>query len=98
IDERDISRFQVTGKAMATPRGASNQNLKLEFVRVEPYVIPKRAFTGDNTERIDTRVLQILYEIDEPAPRVYVGQQLDVSIECQASSSSKAFEQDRSVE
>ncbi|WP_397569733.1 HlyD family secretion protein [Schlesneria sp. T3-172] len=98
IDERDISRFHVTGKAMATPRGASDQNLKLEFVRVEPYVIPKRAFTGDNTERIDTRVLQILYEIDEPAPRVYVGQQLDVSIECQASSSPKAFEQDRSVE
>jgi len=98
VDERDIGRLNTAGRAIATPRGASDQQLKLEFVRVEPYVIPKKAFTGDNTERIDTRVLQILYEIEHHEPRVYVGQQLDVSIECQSGTSSEPFEQDRPVE
>ncbi len=81
IDEQDISRFRSTGRATASPRGATSKQLSLKFVRVEPYVIPKKAFTGDNTERIDTRVLQVLYEIDADAPEVYVGQQMDVSIE-----------------
>lgn len=98
IDERDIGRLNTAGRAAATPRGASHQQLKLEFVRVEPYVIPKKSFTGDNTERIDTRVLQILYEIEQHEPQVYVGQQLDVSIECQSRSASERFEQDRPVE
>ena len=81
IDEQDISRFKSNGRATATPRGATDKKLNLKFVRVEPYVIPKKAFTGDNTERIDTRVLQVLYEIDDENPEIYVGQQVDVSIE-----------------
>lgn len=93
IDEQDISRFQSTGKAVATPRGASGQRLDLKFVRVEPYVIPKKAFTGDNTERIDTRVLQVLYEIDVEQPQVYVGQQVDVSIQCDGPSPTVATRQ-----
>lgn len=84
IDEQDISRFKSTGRASATPRGAADQHLKLNFVRIEPYVIPKKAFTGDNTERIDTRVLQVLYEIDAVNAGVNVGQQVDVSIEYEA--------------
>lgn len=81
IDEQDISRFKASGRATATPRGATAQRLNLKFVRIEPYVVPKKAFTGDNTERIDTRVLQVLYEIEGDNCNVYVGQQLDVSIE-----------------
>jgi HlyD family secretion protein len=81
VDEQDISRFAATGRATATPRGAADKQLELKFVRIEPYVIPKKAFTGDNTERIDTRVLQVLYEVDTAQTGVYVGQQVDVSIE-----------------
>ena len=81
IDEQDIPRFKPTGRATATARGAARKHLNLKFVRVEPYVIPKKAFTGDNTERIDTRVLQVLYEIVTDQSEVYVGQQVDVSIE-----------------
>ena len=84
LDERDISRFKPTSRATATPRGAADNRLNLKFIRVEPYVIPKKAFTGDNTERIDTRVLQVLYEIDDDISGVFVGQQLDVSIEYEA--------------
>jgi hypothetical protein len=53
----------------------------LEFVRFEPYVIPKKSLTGDSTERVDTRVLQLIYRIRDGAPSVYVGQQMDVYID-----------------
>ena len=47
-------------------------------MRVEPYVIPKKSLTGDNTERVDTRVLQVIYAIDPRGTPLYVGQQVDV--------------------
>lgn len=81
IDEQDIPRFDPQRPAVAMPRGAAELKLPLKFVRIEPYVIPKKAFSGENTERIDTRVLQVLYEIDSSDTTVYVGQQMDVSIE-----------------
>ena len=53
----------------------------LRFVRIEPYVIPKKSLTGDNTERVDTRVLQVIYAIDAQGQRFFVGQQVDVFID-----------------
>ena len=49
-------------------------------MRVEPYVVPKKSLTGDNTERVDTRVLQVIYALVSADRRVYVGQQLDVFV------------------
>jgi hypothetical protein len=43
--------------------------------------VPKRSLTGDNRERIDTRVLQVIYRFEKPAFSVYVGQQVDIYIE-----------------
>jgi hypothetical protein len=64
------------------PRGSLQERYPLEFVRVEPFVVPKKSLTGDNTERVDTRVLQVIYECD-PAdrPPLFVGQQMEVFIE-----------------
>jgi multidrug resistance efflux pump len=81
IDERDISRFQPGAPARAYPRGETAQALNLRFARVEPYVVPKRSLTGENTERVDTRVLQVLYAVESKEHPVYVGQQLDVFID-----------------
>jgi hypothetical protein len=47
-------------------------------------VIPKKSLTGDNTERVDTRVLQVIYELDTTGRPIYVGQQLDVFIDVDA--------------
>ena len=42
-------------------------------------MIPKKSLTGDNTERVDTRVLQVIYALPDQRPiPVYVGQQMDV--------------------
>jgi hypothetical protein len=81
IDEEDISRFRPGLAARASLRGDSRFGFPLRFVRVEPLVVPKKSLTGDNTERVDTRVLQVIYEVNASDRRIYVGQQLDVFIE-----------------
>ncbi|HEX8199471.1 MAG TPA: biotin/lipoyl-binding protein, partial [Isosphaeraceae bacterium] len=84
IDEQDLPLFTPGARAVATLKGRPEVRFPLEFVRVEPYVIPKKSLTGDNAERVDTRVLQVIYSLpsakDRPAP-VYVGQQMDVFLE-----------------
>jgi RND family efflux transporter MFP subunit len=83
IDEHDIPRFVKGTPATASPRGHADISYPLYFVRVEPNVIPKKSLTGDNTERVDTRVLQVIYSIVNDG-RVYVGQQMDVFIDATA--------------
>jgi multidrug resistance efflux pump len=81
IDEYDIPRFIPEAEARATLKGQPTEYFPLKFVRVEPYVVPKKSLTGDNTERVDVRVLQVIYEIDPRGKRLFVGQQLDVFID-----------------
>jgi multidrug efflux pump subunit AcrA (membrane-fusion protein) len=82
IDEYDIARFDRAAPAAAFPRGSLQRQYPLEFVRVEPFVVPKKSLTGDTTERVDTRVLQVIYEFDPAGrPPLFVGQQVDVYID-----------------
>lgn len=81
IDEHDIPRFKPGAPALASLRGAPDKKYPLTFVRVEPYVIPKKSLTGDNTERVDTRVMQVIYSLKLEGKSIYVGQQLDVFID-----------------
>jgi multidrug resistance efflux pump len=80
IDESDIARFEPGAPAEGKTRGAPQHVVPLRFVRVEPFVVPKKSLTGGNTERIDTRVLEVIFAVDAANAPVYVGQQLDVSI------------------
>ncbi len=81
IDEEDAWRYVRGSKATAFVRGNSNLHFPLHFLRVEPYIVPKASFTGDTTERIDTRVLQVLYRFEKDGLPLYTGQILDVYIE-----------------
>lgn len=81
IDEYDIPRFVPNSPARATLKGHPKEFFPLRFVRIEPYVVPKKSLTGDNTERVDTRVLQVIYAVDTGGKRLFVGQQLDVFID-----------------
>jgi multidrug resistance efflux pump len=80
IDERDLPRYTPGTSAQAFARGDAHQPIPLRFVRVDPFVIPKHSLTGDTTERVDTRVLQAIYEVESPSVTLYIGQQLDVFI------------------
>lgn len=81
VDEHDASRVREGASAIGSPRGNGLQKITLEFVRFEPYVIPKKSLTGDSTERVDTRVLQVIYRVKDQDASLYVGQQMDVYIE-----------------
>ncbi len=83
IDESEAWRLREGAPASATVRGNRDLRAALQFVRVDPYVVPKRSLTGDTSERVDTRVLQVLYSFDPKTLAVYVGQQMDVFIEVQ---------------
>lgn len=91
IDEHDIPRayryFKKGVAASASPRGDPSQKYPLSFVRVQPYVVPKKSLTGDNTERVDTRVLQVIYRVDRDEPGLYVGMQVDVFLDTEAKTS-----------
>lgn len=82
VDEKDAWRFRPGAGAYASVRGNAAQRFPLTFFRVEPYVVPKKNLTGDATERVDTRVLQVVYALDPGAP-MYAGQQMDVFIQAQ---------------
>ena len=82
IDEQNATRIRAGQAAFAYLKGDPTITFPLEFVRIEPYVIPKVSLTGSSTERVDTRVLQIIYSLTRPTdPPLYVGQQVDVFIE-----------------
>jgi HlyD family secretion protein len=80
IDESDLWRFDPKEKATASLRDHSEIKVPLAFVRTEPYVMPKQQLDNLPGERVDTRVLQIIYRIDTGDPRLFIGQQMDVCI------------------
>ncbi len=81
VDENDASLVQAGAPATGYVRGNTQLNTPLKFVRFEPYVVPKKSLTGESTERVDTRVLQVIFSFERNALPVFVGQQMDVFIE-----------------
>ncbi len=81
IDEHEAWRVRPTAKAMAHVRGNAALSVQLRFVRFEPLVIPKQSLTGASTERVDTRVLQAIYRVENSDLPLFVGQQMDVFID-----------------
>jgi HlyD family secretion protein len=81
VDEQNAPLVAAHQPAVAFLKGDTKNPFPLRFVRIEPYVVPKRSLTGDSAERVDTRVLQIIFELDRPTTPVYVGQQMDVFIQ-----------------
>ena len=80
VDEEDAWRVKAGAPAVAHVRGNSRATYPFEFVRFEPYVIAKQSLTGDATERVDTRVLQVIYRFQDRNAPVFNGQQMDVFV------------------
>jgi multidrug resistance efflux pump len=80
VDENDAWRVRAGATASGYLRGNKNIKVPLTFVRFEPYVVPKKSLTGDGTERVDTRVLQVIFSFERGDLPIYVGQQMDVFI------------------
>jgi multidrug resistance efflux pump len=81
VDEQNAMSVRADQPAKAYLKGDSKTAYDLEFVRIDPFVIPKQSLTGASTERVDTRVLQVIYRLKLPEKKtLYVGQQVDVFI------------------
>ena len=74
---RSVRRRRFQGAALAT----KDIKARLDFVRLEPYVVPKKSLTGDSSERVDTRVLQVIFAFERGDLPIFVGQQMDVFID-----------------
>ncbi|HET6423878.1 MAG TPA: HlyD family efflux transporter periplasmic adaptor subunit [Planctomycetaceae bacterium] len=81
IDEQDLPRFRPGLSGTGYVRGDASTPIDLRFVRVDPFAEPKKSLTNAGSERVDTRVLQVIYELVSPPSTLYVGQQIDVFLD-----------------
>jgi RND family efflux transporter MFP subunit len=81
VDENDAWRIKDGAAATGCLRGNKDITTPLKFVRFEPYVVPKKSLTGDSTERVDTRVLQVIFSFDRGSLPIFVGQQMDIFVD-----------------
>ena len=87
IDEADAPRLQESAAAFGTLRGRPDVRIPLSYVRTEPEVREKRALSG-GAERVDTRVIEVLYAFDPDAHPTWLGQRMDVFIAAPRTTSS----------
>jgi HlyD family secretion protein len=82
IDEILVQRLPSVGKVDAKMfiRG-TDVKIPLEFVRVQPYVSPKIQLSDQRSERVDVRVLPVIFRFAKPENlSLYPGQLVDVYI------------------
>jgi len=84
VDEEDIALVGASPEALARTRGSVVREMRLRLLRIEPYARPKMDITGANTERVDTRVVDVVFEVVGEAGAVYPGQAVDVFIDAGA--------------
>lgn len=81
INQFDASYFDPKAPAVAFLQGNAKIGFPLKFVQIEPFFVNKQNLTNEITEKVDTRVLQVIYCFNEHDHRIFVGQQMDVFIE-----------------
>ena len=81
VDEILVSRLPTKWHMEATmsPTG-TELKVPLEFVRVQPYVSPKIELSNELQERVDLRVLPVIFRFQKQDLPVYPGQLVDVYI------------------
>jgi HlyD family secretion protein len=81
IDEILVSRLPTSWhiNAQLSIRG-TDIKLPLVFVRVQPYVTPKIELSNQRQEKVDLRVLPVIFRFQKQDAPVYPGQLVDVFI------------------
>ncbi len=83
IDEILIPRLPppLQMRAQMQIRG-TDVRVPLEFERIQPYVTPKIELSNQRTERVDVRVLPVLFKLKPPQDlNIYPGMLVDVYVE-----------------
>lgn len=82
VDEILVPRLPNPSKitAQMSVRG-SNVKIPLRFVRMQPFISPKIELSDQRLERVDVRVLPVIFSLDSPKDlNLYPGQLVDVYI------------------
>ena len=83
VDEILVPRMLPPGETAAQMqvRGTSTR-IPLTFDRIQPYVTPKIQLSNERTERVDVRVLPVLFRFKPPKDlNIYPGMLVDVYVE-----------------
>jgi HlyD family secretion protein len=80
VDEILVSRLpsSLHIRAEMSLRGSFTNKVPLEFVRVQPYVSPKIELSNQRQEKVDLRVLPVIFRFEKKDAPVYPGQLVDV--------------------
>ncbi len=80
IDEENSFKIKPESRAIGFQRGETVNPIDLHFAYFEPHVLPKQNLPVVG-QRVDTRVLQVIYSLPKGQENVFVGKQMDVFIE-----------------
>ncbi len=84
VDENEAARIADNASAIISPRGNAALRVPVTFVRIEPQIVPKRSLTNSASERVDVRVMQIIFALPpgtaDSRANFRVGQQIDAVI------------------
>lgn len=62
-------------------RGVNDRGIPLEFIKIQPYLIPNIQLSSEKTERVDVRVLPIIFKFTKPDDiNIFPGQLVDIYI------------------
>lgn len=83
VDEILIPKLPNPEKLSATMfiRGLDNRSVPLEFINIQPFTIPNIQLSDERTQRVDVRVLPIIFKFTKPTDiNIYPGQLVDIYI------------------
>ncbi len=80
VDEADIAKIRVGNRAYCTAQAYGTERLSGKVTHISGKLGRKNVETGEPSEKVDTRVLETLIELDGH-PRVPIGLRVDAFIE-----------------
>lgn len=83
VDELLVSYLPESNQLEASLflRGDDHFSIPLEFVNIQPYTIPNLELSNEKAQRVDVRVLPVIFKFKKPKEvRVFPGQLVDVYI------------------
>ena len=80
VGQENANFVNPNSRAIGIKRMNTKTPTMLKFVRFEPFIRPKKNLASAG-QRVDTRVLQIIYRLENAEKLPFVGEQMDVFIE-----------------
>jgi HlyD family secretion protein len=87
VNEILVPQLSNPGKLEATMfiRGLNNKSIPLKYLSIQPYTIPNIELSDQRNERVDVRVLPIIFQFNRPTDiSIFPGQLVDVYLKGKA--------------